>query len=342
MADQSSQLTCTGLDRQQLVVRFIAIRLTQAIAIVFLVASLTFFLIHIAPGDPTRSLAEAPSVPPNVRAQLRENFGLDRPLLEQYVRYITNLARGDLGYSFAEHRPVSAAIGERVLNTLLLAAAGLVLAFGLGVPVGAIQGWRAGTKTDHALTGATLIFYSIPVFWLGLMLQLVFSVGWGVLPSGSAIDPITHDSLSLAGRGWDRFKHLLLPAFSLGLVGAATFARFQRSATLEAVLQDFIRAARGKGLVERLILFRHALRASLLPTVTLFGLTFPVLLSGAVLVETVFSWPGMGRLIVDSIATRDYYVVTGTAIVSAAMVVTGNLIADVLYWAADPRTHATP
>jgi peptide/nickel transport system permease protein len=322
------------------VARFIAIRLAQAIAIVFLVATLTFFFIHLAPGDPTRSLAEAPTVPPNVRAQLRENFGLDRPLLEQYVRYIANLVRGDMGYSFAEHRTVAAAIGERVPNTLLLAAAGLLLAFGLGIPVGAIQGWRAGTKTDHVLTGATLITYSIPVFWLGLTLQLLFSVAWGVLPSGGAIDPITHDSMSLAGRSWDRLTHLLLPALSLGLVGAATFARFQRSATLDAVVQDFIRTARGKGLAERAILFRHALRAALLPTITLFGLAFPILLSGAVLVEAVFSWPGMGRLIVDSIATRDYYVVTGTAIVSAAMVVMGNLIADVLYWFADPRTRA--
>ncbi len=319
--------------------RFVAIRLAQAIAIVFLVASLTFILIHIAPGDPTRSLTEAPSVPPDVRAQLRTNFGLDRPLLEQYARYIGNLATGDLGYSFAEHRGVGAAILERVPNTLLLTVAGVLIAFGLGVPIGALQGWRAGSKTDHTLTVTSLFFYSLPVFWLGIMLQLGLGLGIGILPVSGAIDPVTHDSLPWIGRVWDRLAHLLLPAITLGLVGAAAFARFQRSATLDAVLQDFVRTARGKGLAERVILFRHTLRAALLPTITLFGLTFPILLSGAVLVETVFSWPGMGRLIVDSIASRDYYVVIGTAIVSASMVVLGNLLADVLYWVADPRTR---
>ena len=317
--------------------RFLAIRLAQAIAIVFLVASLTFFLIHMAPGDPMRAIADTPSVPPEVRAQLRENFGLDRSLLEQYFRYLGNLVRGDLGYSLAERRSVTAAIAERVPNTLILAATGLILAFGIGVPIGALQAWRSGSRTDHALTLTSLVIYSVPVFWLGLMLQLGFSLGWDILPSSGAVD-VLHDRMSFLERIWDRLVHLVLPGITLGLVGAATFARFQRSATLEVVAQGYIRTARGKGLGEKLILLRHALRASLLPTITLFGLAFPVLLSGAVLVEVIFSWPGIGRLIVDSIASRDYHVVTGTAIVSATLVVLGNIIADLLYWIADPRT----
>ena len=169
------------------------------------------------------------------------------------------------------------------------------------------------------------------------MLQLGFSLGWDILPSSGAVD-VLHDRMSFLERIWDRLVHLVLPGITLGLVGAATFARFQRSATLEVVAQGYIRTARGKGLGEKLILLRHALRASLLPTITLFGLAFPVLLSGAVLVEVIFSWPGIGRLIVDSIASRDYHVVTGTAIVSATLVVLGNIIADLLYWIADPRT----
>ena len=319
--------------------RFLALRLVHAIAIVFLVATLTFFLIHMAPGDPIIRRSEALSVPPEVRAQLLENFGLDRPLAEQYLRYLGNLATGDLGYSFSENRPVTTAILERIPNTLILAGLGMLLAFGIGVPVGAIQGWRSGSKTDNALTVTSLVFYSLPVFWLGIMLQLAFGLGLGLFPVSGAIDPVIHDGLSTFGRLWDRIRHLVLPAATLGAVGAGALARFQRSATLETVVQDFIRTARGKGLTERLILFRHALRAALLPSITLFGLTFPALLSGAVLVETVFSWPGIGRLIYDSIVARDYFVVTGTAIVSAIMVVLGNLVADVLYWVADPRTR---
>lgn len=319
--------------------RFLALRLIHAVAIVFLVATLTFFLIHIAPGDPIITRSEAQSVPPEVRAQLLENFGLDRPLAEQYFRYLGNLATGDLGYSFSENRAVTVAIVERIPNTLILAGLGILLAFGIGVPVGAIQGWRSGSRTDNVLTVTSLVLYSLPVFWLGIMLQLVFGLGLGLFPVSGAIDPVIHNGLSTLGQLWDRIRHLVLPALTLGGVGAGALARFQRSATLEAVVQDFIRTARGKGLAERLILFRHALRAALLPSITLFGLTFPALLSGAVLVETVFSWPGIGRLIYDSITSRDYFVVTGTAIVSSIMVVLGNLVADVLYRVADPRTR---
>jgi len=321
------------------VTRFVVARFVQGVVIVFLVASFTFVLIHIAPGDPFLGLAEQSNVPSDVREQLRENFGLDRPLAEQYIRYLGNIARGDFGYSFSEHRPVAAAIVERVPNTLLLAVAGLAIAFGLGIPLGAWQGWRSGSKTDHSLTLASLAIYSLPVFWLGMMLQLTLGVGLGLFPMGSAVDPIIHAHLGFIARIWDRLVHLALPAITLGLAGAATFARFQRTATLDAIVQDFVRTARGKGLRERTVLFGHTLRAALLPTITLFGLAFPILLSGAVLVEVVFSWPGMGRLAVDAISTRDYYVVTGTTIVSATMVVVGNLMADILYRMADPRTQ---
>ncbi len=320
-------------------VRFLVSRLAQAAAIVFLVATLSFVLIHMAPGDPMQAMGEWSFVSPDVIEQQRRLWGLDRPLSEQYLRYVANVARGDLGYSFAEHRPVAQAIGERIPNTLVLAVAALVVMFGVGIAVGALQGARARSRLDDALSLTTVVLYSVPVFWLGLVLLLLFGQALHWLPVGGATDAVLHSHLSWLGRVGDRVRHLILPAATLGLVGAAGVARYQRAAMLEAVRQDFVRAARAKGLAERAVLIRHALRTALLPTVTLFGLTFPLLLSGAVLVETVFGWPGLGKFAVDAIRNRDYQVVTASAIITAVMVTAGNLLADVLYRFVDPRTR---
>lgn len=322
--------------------RFLAVRLAQAAAIVLLVATLSFILIRLAPGDPLAAMSEWDTVAPEVLAQQRRNLGLDRPIPVQYVRYLASLARGDLGYSFAERRPVATAIADRIPNTLLLAGTALVLMFGLGTLVGAVQGARSASRLDDALSVLTLVLYSVPVFWLGLVLLLVFAEGLHWLPAGGARDAVLYGHLSWAGKIADRTQHLLLPALTLGLVGAAAVARYQRAAMIDAVRQDFVRTARAKGLAERAVLVRHALRNALLPTVTIFGLTFPVLLSGAVLVETVFAWPGLGKFAVDSINNRDYQVVTATAIIAATMVVSGNLLADLLYRAVDPRTRDAP
>ncbi|MFQ6047708.1 MAG: ABC transporter permease [Gemmatimonadales bacterium] len=319
--------------------RFLAARVIQSAAIVFLVASLTFVLLKLAPGDPIRAGQEAAIVPREVRDQLRRNFGLDRPIHVQYVRYVANLARGDFGYSFAEHRPAARAIGDRIPNTLALGAAALAVTFLCGIAIGALQGMRSASRTDYALSVATLTLYSVPVFWLGVMLLAIFGEALQWLPVGGAVDPVAYPHLSLAGRLWDRATHLVLPALTLGLVGAAGTARYQRAALLEVIGQDFVRTARAKGLAERVVLLRHALRNALLPTITLFGLSVPIILSGTVLVETVFAWPGLGKLAVDSIGRRDYAVVTGAAIIASAMVVLGNLLADLLYRLADPRTR---
>lgn len=318
--------------------RFLAGRLLHATAIVFLVATFVFVLIHLAPGDPFATGSDA-TVPSEVRARLRRDFGLDRSLPEQYTRYLGRLVRGDLGQSFAEHRSVAAVLAARVPNTLLLTGCGLLVSFGLGIAIGVFQGARPGSKRDDILSFTTLGLYSVPVFWLGLVLLLVFGEKLGWLPVGGAIDPVRHAHFSLLGRVWDRLVHLLLPVMTLGAVGAAVTARYQRGAMLDVIRREYVRAARARGLPEQWVLWRHALRNALLPTITLFGLTFPFLLGGAVLVESVFSWPGLGKLAIDSVATRDYYVVTATAIVAAAMVVLGNLLADLLYWIADPRTR---
>ncbi len=320
-------------------IRFVGLRLLHAAGIVFLVASLTFVLLHLAPGDPLVGSGQTTRIPREVVEQQRRNFGLDRPLPEQYVRYLANLARGDLGYSFREHRPAWYAIRDRMPNTLLLAAAGLTVMFVVGIAVGVFQGVRVGSALDDAISVVTLTLYSTPVFWLGLMLLLVFAEVLRWLPAGGATDAVTHASLSTVGRLGDRLAHLVLPAVTLGFAGAAVVARYQRAAMLDVLRQDFVRTARAKGLPPRAVLLRHTLRNALLPTVTLFGLAFPLLLSGAVLVETVFAWPGMGKLTIDAIAARDYAVVTGTAVIAAAMVATGNFLADVLYHVLDPRTR---
>jgi peptide/nickel transport system permease protein len=320
-------------------IRFLGGRLLHAAGIVFLVATITFVLLQLAPGDPLTPVGESAFVPRSVVEQQRRNFGLDRPISEQYLRYLANLARGDLGYSFREHRPAWHAIRDRLANTLFLAVAGLTVAFGVGMLAGVAQGARPGSRRDDVLSFLSLALYSTPVFWLGVMLLLVFAEALGWLPATGAVDPAVHAQLPFLGRVWDRLTHLILPGLTLGLAGAAVIARYQRAAMLEAIGQDFIRSARARGLGDRAVLLRHALRNALLPIVTLFGLAFPLLLSGAVLVETVFAWPGMGKLTVDAIQARDYAVVTGATILAATLVVTGNLLADLLYWALDPRTR---
>jgi peptide/nickel transport system permease protein len=318
-------------------VSFIARRLAQGVIVVFAVATLVFVLLQAAPGDPLAVLGEQPQLSPDAVERLRHTFGLDQPVSVQYVRYLANLARGEFGTSLTQHRPVLAAIGDALPNTLLLAAAALLVDFAVGIGIGVVQGARGRSRTDTALSLVTVTLYSTPVFWLGLVLLVLFSQTLGWFPAGGTIDPIGHWSLPLAGRVLDRLRHLVLPALTLGLAAAGYTARHQRSAMLEAIGQDFIRTARAKGLRERTVILRHALRNALLPTIALAGIAFPVLLSGTVLVETVFSWPGMGRLAADAIGRRDYPMVTGAALLAAAMVVLGNLLADLAARLADPR-----
>ncbi|MEE8250801.1 MAG: ABC transporter permease [Gemmatimonadales bacterium] len=318
---------------------FVARRIYQAAIVMFAVATLTFFLIHLAPGDPFTPLAESSTISPETIQQLRRNFGLDEPIHVQYLKYLQRLVQGDLGISFKHHRPVLDVFRDVIPNTILLAVAAVFIDFSLGIATGIYQGTRSRGRADTLLSGLSLAFYATPVFWLGIMLILTFGVTLRWLPIAGATDPVIHDSLSGIGRLWDRLQHLIMPALTLGLVGAGGTARFQRSALIETLSEDYIRTARAKGLRERSVVLVHALRNSLLSVITLFGLSLPLLLSGAVLVETVFSWPGMGRLITDSVSGRDYPIVTAAAILSAAMVVAGSLAADVLYQVVDPRTR---
>jgi ABC-type dipeptide/oligopeptide/nickel transport system permease component len=315
-------------------------RIAAGLAIVFVTVSLTFFAVHLAPGRPFLPVDERP-MNPEVVARLERVYGLDQPLPVQYLRYFGALARGEMGESFSQRRPVAQAIAAAVPNTLLLTATALVIDFTLGILIGLFQAARARRRSDVALTNVTLFFYSLPTFWLALLLQLVFALWLGWFPTGGTTDPVLYNSLPLLGKLVDRLYHLALPALTLGLVGAGGTARFQRAALLEALGHDYVRTARAKGLAESAVLVRHAWRDALLPVISLTGIALPFLLTGAVLIESVFSWPGLGKLAADAISARDYPLVLGTTLLATCAVVLGSLVADLLTAAADPRVRLT-
>jgi peptide/nickel transport system permease protein len=315
-------------------------RLGAALLTVVLVVTITFLLAHLAPGEPMLADAERLHADPARVARVRAEFGLDRPLGVQYAMYVANALRGNLGESFTMRRPVAAALRERLPNTALIALAALLLGFSLGIGVAVLQAARAGSRTDAALGALTLTFYSMPSFWLGLLMLVVFGQWLGWFPVGGMTTPVEHEQMGALGRTVDVLRHLVLPALTLGLVQTAEIARFQRGALVDALGAEFVRTARAKGLRERAVLLRHALRSALPPVVVLAGMSVPALLAGSVLIETVFGWPGMGRLTYDAIVARDYNVILGSAILSGALVAFGNLAADLGGRALDPRDRA--
>jgi peptide/nickel transport system permease protein len=315
----------------------VARRLLQAVVIVAIAATATFLLVKLAPGDPLGDLVTNPRVPAEVRERLREQWGLDRPVHEQYALYVRNLARGDLGWSLSQSRPVAHALVDALPNTLLLMGVALVGAFVLGVATGVVRAARRGSVADHALGAGTLFFYSMPDFWLAIMAMLVFAYWIPIFPTSGMTTPVIYDYLSPAGKLLDRLRHLVLPATTLVLLLAAIIARYQRAAFLDVATQDFVRTARAKGLTERAVLWRHVLRNALLPVITLLGLALPMLVGGAVFIERVFAWPGMGRLVIAAIEARDHSLVMATVILGSVLVTLGSLLADVLYVVADPR-----
>lgn len=317
--------------------RYLFSRALQSLVIVALVVTISFLLIHIAPGDPFAATLDNPSISSTVRTTLRAQYGLDRPLPEQFARYVGQLARGELGWSYSHSRPVRAVLGDVLPKTLLLMGTALAASFLLGVAVALIQVARRGTLTDRALDRISLVLAAVPDFWLAILMLLLLTYWIPLFPIGGAADPVLHDYLSPAGKALDTLRHLVLPAFTLTLLYAAGIARYQRSALLDVMPSDFIRTARGKGLRERDILMRHALRNASLTLITLVGLSLPALLTGAVFIEKVFAWPGMGLTMVNAVGSRDYPLVIGAVIVGSVLVVAGSLVADLLYAWADPR-----
>lgn len=320
--------------------RYIAQRLAQAAVIVAIVAAITFALIHLAPGDPFSAVMDNPNVSETVRQTLRAQYGLDRPLPEQFVRYVSSLAHGELGWSFSHERPVREVLGRALPNTLLLMGVALVGSFTLGILIALVQVARRGSVTDQVLSGLSLFFFSMPDFWLAILALLTFTYWLPIFPVGGAVDPVMHEYLGLGGRLVDRLRHLALPALTLTVLASAAVARYQRAALLDVLPADYIRTARLKGLTEREILRRHALRNALLPIISLVGLSFPALLTGAFFVEKIFAWPGMGYAVVNAIGTRDYPLVVGGVIIGSIMVTLGSLLSDLLYALADPRLRS--
>ena len=312
-------------------------RLVQATVVVAVVATIVFVLIHLAPGDPFASAMDNPAVTEAIRARWRAMYGLDRPILEQYVRYLSNVARGDLGWSFSMHRPVIDVLRDALPNTLVLAGTALVLGFAGGIATAVVQAMRSGTRTDRALGAVSMFFYAMPDFWLALMMMLIFAYWFPVFPVAGSVDPVMHEYMTPLAAGMDRLKHLVLPAITLALLSGAAVARYQRAELLRVLPEDFVRTARAKGVSEHRIMLVHVLRNALIPTISLLGLSLPVLFTGAVFVERVFAWPGMGWVILNAVATRDYPLVTAGVIVAAATVTVGSLAADLLYAVADPR-----
>ena len=316
-------------------------RVLGAIPLLLGILTLIFFIIHIAPGDPTARFVN-PNVSPRVIEQMRHNLGLDQPLHIQYFKWLWAFIRGDFGYSFGLQQPIREVLPGILWNTLQLTLVSLVLIFVVGMLIGIVQAVRQYSLADNVLSFVALFFYSMPSFWFALMLILVFSLkasqsGWFFQFPASGMTSVGYEYLSAGGKLADRFKHLFLPALALGIGNAAGVARYMRGSMLEVIHQDYIRTARAKGLSPSRVIFKHALRNALIPIITLLGLYLPILLSGSVLVETIFGWPGMGRLIVDAIFQRDYPLIMATSFVAAAMVVFGNLLADVLYAVVDPR-----
>lgn len=302
--------------------RYAARRLLLLVPILLGVATVTFFLMYVVPGDPVRVVA-GERYDEETLEQMRRELGLDRPILVQYASFLSRIARFDLGRSFVTRRPVVESIRERFPKTALLAASAMLIAIAGGLIIGAISAWGRVPIISRILMTSSLIGVSMPVFWLGLLLVYVFSIKLRILPP--------------SGYGGGSPAHIILPAVTLSLASMATIARVTRSGFLDTFSEDYVRTARAKGLAERLILSKHVLRNALVPVITIVGTDFGSYLSGSVLTESIFGWPGIGRFIVQAIMKRDFPVIQGAVLFMAVIFVLVNLVVDLSYGLIDPR-----
>ena len=308
--------------------RYIVRRLLAAIPVMLVVATSVFLLLFLTPGDPAAVIL-GPDASPAQVAELRTRLGLDRPVHEQLLSWYTRLAHGDLGQSIFLSRPVTQAIAERAEPTLLLTSLASLVAISIGLPFGVLSALRRGQWVD---TGSMLIAIggvSMPTFWLGLNLIFLFGVVLGWLPV-AGYQPLS------AGL-WENLRYLIMPAVTLGLAQGALLARVTRSMMLETLGEDYVRTARAKGLAEKRVISAHALRNAMIPLITVIGLTFAILMGGAVITETVFNIPGVGRLLIQAVTRRDYPVVQGVVLIIAGLYVLVNLLVDIVYGYLDPR-----
>ena len=316
--------------------KLLASRLTQGLALVFAVVVLNFVLVHAAPGDPVETIAGASGgMDEKLQAELRAMYGLDQPLPVQLGIYLGKVVRGDLGYSYFFNLPVSDLILERVPATLLLVLTSVLTAFLIGTALGVLSSRKPNGWLSQLINVMSLVGFAAPVFWMGMLLIILLASIFPVFPvSGMR-------GIESSGVGWadvvDVLHHLVLPAFTLGLVYLAQYSRLSRAAMLDVLGADYIRTARAKGLPERLVLYKHALRNAVLPVVTILGLQFGNVLAGAIVVETVFNWPGLGRLAFESVLRRDYPTILGVLLFSSIVVIVMNQVTDLCYRLIDPR-----
>src|SRR5215216_4060642 len=311
--------------------RFLIRRMLGAIPLLLGVAVLSFVFMHLAPGGPDAMFARNARMTEEALQAIRHNMGLDRPVHEQLVIWLGNLARGNLGISYTQYRPVSQVIWDVVPNTLLLMGTGMLISLAAALGFGILAARRHYGFFDNVTSFISYFGLAMPVFWFALMLQLLFAVRLGWLPSAGMY------SAQGGGSFLDLLRHLVLPAFTIAIGSIAGWSRYVRSSTVEQLSQDYVRSARSKGLTEGRVMTGHVLRNALIPLVTVVGIDVPLYLTGAVLTETVFSWPGMGRLFYDALTVRDYPVLMGILVLGAALIIIGNLIADLVYGLLDPR-----
>jgi len=327
---------------------YILKRLLQLIPVIIGVTIIAFSLIHIAPGDPARTMLGQHATQKEIN-EIRDKYGLDEPIIVQYGIWLSGVLRGDFGRSIITNELVINEISSRFPNTIELAIMAMLFAILIGGLAGIISASRQYSVTDYSVMGIALFGISMPVFWLGIMLMMIFGVILGWLPIGGRIDLfipyqritgfLLIDSIITLNLPAliSSIKHLILPAIALGTIPMAMIARVTRSSMLEVLRQDFIRTERAKGLSERTVIYKHAVRNAMVPVVTVIGLNFGLLLAGAILTETVFSWPGLGRLVVEAVYERDYPLVVGCILFFAVVFVIVNLITDILYTFIDPR-----
>jgi len=327
---------------------YIVKRLAMLVPVMLGVSIIAFSLIHLAPGDPARTMLGERATQEQLN-EIREKYGLDKPLYIQYGIWLNGVLHGDLGRSITTHEEVAKEIGDRLPNTMELSIAAMIFAIIVGVFAGIISATKQYSITDYTCMGVALFGISMPVFWLGIMLMMIFGVFLGWLPIGGRIDLLIPFQRVTGFMVFDSIitgnfpalisvlRHLILPAIALGTKPMAMIARVSRSSMLEVLRQDFIRTERAKGLSERMVIYKHAVRNAMVPVVTVIGLNVGLLLAGAILTETVFSWPGIGRLVVNAVYERDYPLVVGCILVFAIAFVIVNLITDILYTRIDPR-----
>ncbi|MFO8059235.1 MAG: ABC transporter permease [Bacillota bacterium] len=324
--------------------QYIPKRIIQMIPVVLGVSIIVFLIMHLAPGDPVALMFGLDAAAnPELVAQIRQELGLDQPLYVQYFRFLGNLVRGDLGRSITTNRSVTGEIAARLPATLELAISATIIAVVVGIITGVLAATYRNSIFDYLSTLAALFGASIPSFWFGLMLMLVFAIILAVLPVSGRGGPIVGTFVGVFGGNPAPFilalRHLILPAITLGLPSVALITRLTRSGMLEVLGEDYIRVARSKGLSERTVIFHHALRNAMIPVTTMIGLQFGYLLGGAVITESVFAWPGVGRLVVMAIQQRDYPLVQGNVMLMALIFVTINLLVDLFYSILDPRVR---